>query len=83
MYSEKQELRNSNQAHYLGCLAFLCQVFTNIDDGRQPFQVLVKPSFEAIESLLDNKADEEEIMCGIRQVGRISKPLITVPCCVV
>ena len=69
LFTERDELRNSNKTGYLGCLAFLCQVYANLRNEKgENFSVLLEPVFKSVETLLDNKAEEEEMLCATHQV---------------
>ena len=69
LFTVKEELRKNDNHQFLGCVAFLCQVFCvmRATDGK-PFVPLVNPVLEVLSMCLDKSASEEEIICATSQV---------------
>lgn len=73
-YNKRDDLRKNNKTAYLGCIAFLCQIYANLRNEKgESFFVLLDPVYKATETLLDNKAEEDEMMCAAHQLFTCGK----------
>ena len=69
LLSDKDKIRSEAPQKFLGTASLLCQVYARmLNDKGEPFVPLNNSVMDCLSMMLDDKATDEEMLCGAEQV---------------